>query len=1134
LPTIDEEIAMVKSKKPAASKKTKNSHDSHDDSSSNPSSAPAVQKDYSRTPFNQQKRKSTKSEESTTEITSPTKRLKADDDDYDAHNFSSPTISTSRVQPPSKIQARNIITKGQQNFSPVIDKPQVDSSFLTNRYKDIRASPLKFDFLGLGMMGQELVEQLSQQIAGILAKTFSPDVTVRKAAEEELVRLETTSQLYGLATLYLTRLTELSREVHISAAIAFKNFIRRNWRYDPTDENLDQVDRIDAQQRELIKQHITKFMLESPSHIQRQLSEAITIIGQSDFPDKWPSLIVELETFLKQDLNQNFHTIQGVLQTAHSIFRRYRYELQSNRLWAEIKLVIEHFGQPLTDRFKDLCMASKNVAGDVNTAQPVYQSILLCTEIYHSLVTQDLPEFFEDRLNQWLPLFLDLLTVRVDMPDGVTVIEDLKSEICEIASLFVQRYSDAENSKEFIQKFAENIWTLLVTTSQDMKYDTLVSNAIRYLVTVAERPETRPLFQDANVLNLLCQNVIIPNLTLRDIDQELFDDDPEEYVKRDIEGSDVDTRRRAACDLVQALCKFQEAQLIEVFGRFIEGMLEKYRAEPNAHWQRKDLSIFLYSAMAIKGSTRQHGTVSVSHHVNVEKFFEDNIVCELVNESQGLGPNILKADALRYVTTFRNHISLSTLSARLPVIIKHIMSSNIVIRTYASIALEKLLTMRDPAQPKQTAFKPEQFEPLVADLIQALFQALDMPGTLENDHIMKAIMKLFSFSKSTLMVQFLPVVVPKLTNKLGIVARNPSNPYFNHYLFETLALTIRAACSQENPAMRNDFENVLFNILEVVLAQDVQEFTPYVLQLLNLILLVQSPGAVSEKFMKLFYDLLSPTHWEKPANIRPLTELMHTYIEKIGQMIITQNKLDALLGIFQKLIASKATDHEGLALLQTMMVHLPAADLDAKIKDIFALIFQRLTCSKTTKFVKHVLICFSTYAFLRGADALACAVNQLQDKIFGMVLEKLYIADVKKVTGYAERRVCVCGMIRIISQLPLIENGSYNHIWSPLLLVLLEIFELPQEIVADEDDHFKDITETLDFQAQYSRLSYATVKREDPTKDVGDLKLLLATSMASLSSKMPGFVSRMINDHLNPTAATCLMNYCQAANVTIS
>lgn len=165
LPSIDEEIAIVKSKKPNLSKRQKNSHDSHDDPSSLSPSAPAsVQKDYSRTPFNQSKRKSAKSDtDSTTDITttSPTKRLKAHDDDFEAPNLSSSTISTPRTQPASKIQARSIITKVQQpDYPPVIDTPQVDSSFRTVRYKDIKASNLKFGFLGLGMMGQLLVKHL--------------------------------------------------------------------------------------------------------------------------------------------------------------------------------------------------------------------------------------------------------------------------------------------------------------------------------------------------------------------------------------------------------------------------------------------------------------------------------------------------------------------------------------------------------------------------------------------------------------------------------------------------------------------------------------------------------------------------------------------------------------------------------------------------------------------------------------------------------------------------------------------------------------------------------------------------------------------------------------------------------------
>jgi len=52
-------------------------------------------------------------------------------------------------------------------------------------------------------------------------------------------------------------------------------------------------------------------------------------------------------------------------------------------------------------------------------------------------------------------------------------------------------------------------------------------------------------------------------------DEELFEDNPEEYIRRDIEGSDVDTRRRAACDLVKALSRYFEPQITEVFGQYI-------------------------------------------------------------------------------------------------------------------------------------------------------------------------------------------------------------------------------------------------------------------------------------------------------------------------------------------------------------------------------------------------------------------------------------------------------------------------------------------------------------------------------------------------------------------------------------
>ena len=56
-------------------------------------------------------------------------------------------------------------------------------------------------------------------------------------------------------------------------------------------------------------------------------------------------------------------------------------------------------------------------------------------------------------------------------------------------------------------------------------------------------------------------------------DEELFDDNPFEFVRRDVEGSDADTRRRIACEFVRALCRNYESQVSSVLSGYIGQLL---------------------------------------------------------------------------------------------------------------------------------------------------------------------------------------------------------------------------------------------------------------------------------------------------------------------------------------------------------------------------------------------------------------------------------------------------------------------------------------------------------------------------------------------------------------------------------
>ena len=67
--------------------------------------------------------------------------------------------------------------------------------------------------------------------------------------------------------------------------------------------------------------------------------------------------------------------------------------------------------------------------------------------------------------------------------------------------------------------------------------------------------------------------------------------------------------------------------------------------------------------------------------------------------------------------------------------------------------------------------------------------------------------------------------------------------------------------------------------------QDVQEFVPYVFQILSLLLEYHSQGDVPQPYMELFHFLLIPVLWERPGNIHALVRLLQAYISRGPQQV---------------------------------------------------------------------------------------------------------------------------------------------------------------------------------------------------------------------------------------------------------
>lgn len=156
----------------------------------------------------------------------------------------------------------------------------------------------------------------------------------------------------------------------------------------------------------------------------------------------------------------------------------------------------------------------------------------------------------------------------------------------------------------------------------------------------------------------------------------------------------------------------------------------------------------------------------------------------------------------------------------------------------------------------------------------------------------------------------------------------------------------------KNRLLIQKFETLLFPIFNYVLEQDITEFIPYAFQLLSLMLELQDQ-AIPIVYHELFPFLLMPVLWERPGYIPALVRLLQAYIEKASTTIVAE-KITPVLGVFQRLIASKSNDHYAFYILNSLVEYLPANILADYMKQILFLQFQRLNSSKTTKFVKSI------------------------------------------------------------------------------------------------------------------------------------------------------------------------------------
>lgn len=924
-----------------------------------------------------------------------------------------------------------------------------------------------------------------------------------KQAEHQLKSIENQPG-FSINLLHIIDSTNLSSSTRLAGALFFKNLIKRKW-INEDGQYLLPINDINQ-----IKLEILDIMIKLPNQLQIQIGESISIIAESDFPHNWNNLIDELINKLSFE---DFVLNKGILLVAHSIFKKWRPLFRSDELFLEIKMVLDKFCQPfltLLNKVDELITQSLN-NNDKASLQIYFENLLLLTQIYYDLNCQDIPEFFEDNLingmtiiHKYLQLTSPLLT-DPDSDDEIDILIKVKTSILELILLYISRY--AEEFEPLIDNFITTVWSLIndfVTKQQ--KFDLFIVKALSFLTSITKISKYQSYFDNESSLKEIIEKIILPNIYFREIDEENFEDEPINYVRSDLEGSDFDTRRKAATDFLKELKEVNTELLTNTVMTYVNQFLNL------KDWKNKDIAIYLFTALAAKGTVTNVGVTSTNVLVDVVKFFTDYIANDLINQESH---PILKTDAIKYILTFRNQLTKEQLLTTIPLLINHLNDSNPVVYTYSAITIEKLLSMSSFSDVNHSpVFNKLDIQPYTNDILTNLFKLIlinnQSPEKLaENEFLIKSIMRVLNTSEDLIDIEFKLTIINQLLQILNIISKNPSNPKFTHFIFESLGLLIKFSDPKNIP----QYISLILPALLSILGDDAQEFVPYIFQILAYLLeLLPNSQPLPEDYKNLIKPLLSPIVWEFRGNVPGITRLLISILEQDPSVFSNnEESLTPLLGVFQKLIASKVNDIYGFDLLESILLNIPIKILQNYLSQIAILLLTRLKNSRTEKFIKKFVVFITSLCCIPlnqeisnktsnsiNAEFIIQFIDSAQQGVFQQIFTSFILPTTSNLANLQDKKLAILGLSELINSNSF-TSGNYTSLTIPTIETLcknIDSFTSIQKSTSTISNNLNNNNNTntiaindLDlessaFGSQFSKIVSIQIKPFDPIPNV--------------------------------------------------
>eukprot|EP00899_Mesostigma_viride_P026574 jgi/Mesvir1/7100/Mv09206-RA.2 len=699
-------------------------------------------------------------------------------------------------------------------------------------------------------------------LCSVLQNALSTNKEERKAGELQLDQMKHLPGHMG-SMLQVIASAQIEPGVRQFCAIYLKNMVHKDW--GPREVEDTQPSRFLPEEKQILRDNLVEAIIHTPHEIRSQLGECMRMLVMSDFPESWPGLPVQIDGHLRsQDHNRTY----AALLALRLLSRKYEFKDEEER--GPMRPIVNAF-------FPIILQMAEALLQVENPGAEVAELLKLICKIYWSSTYLEMPPTLMEPnvFSSWMTFFQALIhkPVPVDAtPAGARDRESLdnspwwkcKKWALQVINRFFSRYGNPKMSpdelkpfatmfqKHFANKFLETYCNLLsVLRSGGHLSDRVVNLALQYLTYSISRASTFKVLKPH--MDVIIFEILFKSMCFNDADDELWKEDPHEYVRKGYDIiQDMYSSRTAAINFLLEIVRVRGKTYLPRILAFVVTVFTRYNETPPQHRNSREKD----GVMLVVGSLADKLKSKKEYKHSLEAMLELQVLPEFQNPEGHLRAKACWLAGQYADIPFQNHATFTSLLGN---VMNCLRDPELPVRVDAVVALRAFV---DASQDLN------ELRPILPQLLDEFFKLMN---EVENEDLV--------FTLETIVDKFGEEIAPYalgLTQNLTAafwrcIASEEEDDMDVGMLaavgcLRAIATILDSVSSL--PALYPQLEAILMPILIRMLTSDGQDIYEEVLEILS--------------FLTYYTPVISPDLWKLwPVMVAAVDEWALDYLDKI-------------------------------------------------------------------------------------------------------------------------------------------------------------------------------------------------------------------------------------------------------------